>query len=258
MNPNHYPPEPLHYQAPNHVEIDGRPAQLTTLHVMLAWGLIDYWLVSVVVHILRAGAKDGESRSGALANAFTCFAKWFQFHGYKAPFYSAELDRLNGEIGDYRTESMEGGEIAGELTMRVADLRTENARLQSRIAELESELTRIRTMAERVEVFQDELADATVARIRTVAPALGTVAVEWTNDELEAWVIAKHGQPERPNEWRKCWNWLGDANRWTLVRAHGCTHANGWHGHAIGNPTRALTATEAARILNATKPGSAP
>jgi hypothetical protein len=109
-------------------------------------------------------------------------------------------------------------------------------RLQSRIAELE--------------------AAALTAVDRPVAPALDTPAVEWTDDELEAWVIARHGNPTRPNEWRKCWNWLGDANRWSLVRVDEL--ANAWHGHAIGNPAKGLSATEAARILNATKPGAAP
>jgi hypothetical protein len=166
---------------------------------------------------MRAGRKDGEPFADAVRNAFTCLALWFRSQSLPVPYYSAELDRL-----------------------------------QARIRELEAELTRIRTMADQVEVFKDELADATVARIRPVAPAPDTPPVEWTDDELEAWVIAKHGKPQRPNEWRMCWNWLGDANRWTLV------YSGGWHGQAVGSPSKGITATEAARILNATKPGGTP
>jgi hypothetical protein len=207
MNPDHYPPSPSYYRRGN---ADARDLVTPS-----------YWTDSALVHLMRAGRKDGEPFADAVRNAFVCLALWFRSQSLPVPFYSAELDRL-----------------------------------QARIRELESELTRIRTMAERVEVFQDELAAATVAQIRTVAPALDTVAVEWTDAELREWLTAKRGEPDHDGPQLKQWQWSG--NRWYVDAAWSAT---GWHGLAFSRVDTALpgfTATEAARILGATKPGAAP
>ena len=146
MNESHYPPSPSYYRRGN---ADARDLVTPS-----------YWTDSALVHLMRAGRKDGEPFADAVRNAFVCLALWFRSQSLPVPYYSDALDRL-----------------------------------QSRIAELESELTRIRTMAERVEVFQDEMAAATVARIRPVAPTLDAPPVEWTNDKLAEWLTAKHGRP---------------------------------------------------------------
>jgi hypothetical protein len=142
MNESHYPPSPSYYRRGN---ADARDLVTPS-----------YWTDSALVHLMRAGRKDGEPFADAVRNAFVCLALWFRSQSLPVPYYSDALDRL-----------------------------------QSRIAELESELTRIRTMAERVEVFQDELAAATVAQIRTVAPTpdafAGLLEVK-TDDDFRAWL----------------------------------------------------------------------
>jgi hypothetical protein len=82
---------------------------------------------------------------------------------------------------------------------------------------------------------------------RPVAPTPDTPAVEWTDDELREWCTQTHGEPNPDADGRfivwgesghafdsfdSTWN-TGDDHRWT-------------------------SATEAARILNAVKPGAAP
>jgi len=185
MNPNHYPPSPAYYR---HGNADARDLVTPS-----------YWTDSALVHLMRAGRKDGEPFADAVRNAFVCLALWFRSQSLPVPYYSAELDRL-----------------------------------QSRIAELE--------------------AAALTAAARPVAPAPDALPVEWTDDELEAWVVARHGQPVEFDGHRKRWDWMGHPDNWSLVRASITATLTAWYGHAIGNPSKGITATEAARILSATKP----
>jgi hypothetical protein len=116
-----------------------------------------------------------------------------------------------------------------------------------------AELDELRT--DRARLGAELAALRTPLESRPVSPTLDTDAAsvdEWTDAELREWATRTHGEPQRPNDWRMCWDWHGDANRWSLV------YSGGWHGRAIGNPTKGLTATEAARILGAVKSGGTP
>ena len=189
MNPDHYPPSPAYYL---HGNADARDLVTPS-----------YWTDSALVHLMRAGRKDGEPFADAVRNAFVCLALWFRSQGAPVPFYSAELDRL-----------------------------------QARISEL-------------------EVAALTAVESRPAAPTLDTPpAEEWTDAELQEWATRTHGEPRHPSEWRRCWYWSNDADWWCLVYSTG-THP-GWYGRAIASPTMGITATEAARILGAVKPGAAP
>jgi hypothetical protein len=333
MNESHYPPSPSYYR--RHPNIDARDLVSP-----------DYWTDSALVHLMRAGRKDGEPFADAVRNAFVCLALWFRSQSLPVPFYSAELDRLQARIRELERAEDDRG-IADavrqmndpawqparatfaklkESREECADLRDERARMQSRIAELEAANQRLhrRPVLELLELdapfgpvdlgpfslnatgtgnpqwitvtrpptdeedtghlhsvradspleavaklapwllerYLDAECERTALRARVaeleaaalsavsrpVAPTLDTPAVEWTDAELREWATRTHGKPQRPNEWRMCWDWLGDANRWSLV------YSGGWHGHAIGSPSKGITATEAARILNAVKP----
>jgi hypothetical protein len=91
MNPNHYPPSPAYYR--RHPNIDARDLVSP-----------DYWTDSALVHLFRAGRKDGEPFADAVRNAFVCLALWFRSQSLPVPFYSAEMDRLNGELDRLRAE----------------------------------------------------------------------------------------------------------------------------------------------------------
>jgi BMFP domain-containing protein YqiC len=144
---------------------------------------------------MRAGRKDGEPFADAVTNAFICLALWFRSQSLPVPFYSAELDRLQARIRELERAEDDRGIAEAVRQMNdpawqparatfaklkesreeCADLRDENARLQSRVAELE--------------------AAALTAVSRPVAPVPDAMVVEWTNDKLHEWLTAKHGQP---------------------------------------------------------------
>jgi hypothetical protein len=79
MNPNHYPPSPSYYR--RHPNIDARDLVSP-----------DYWTDSALVHLMRAGRKDGEPFADAVTNAFICLALWFRSQSLPVPHYSDALD----------------------------------------------------------------------------------------------------------------------------------------------------------------------
>jgi hypothetical protein len=85
MNPNHYPPSPSYYR--RHPNIDARDLVSP-----------DYWTDSALVHLMRAGRKDGEPFADAVRNAFICLALWFRSQSLPVPFYSAELDAAHKRL----------------------------------------------------------------------------------------------------------------------------------------------------------------
>jgi len=87
MNESHYPPSPAYYR--RHPNIDARDLVSP-----------DYWTDSALVHLMRAGRKDGEPFADAVRNAFICLALWFRSQSLPVPFYSAELDRLQSRIAE--------------------------------------------------------------------------------------------------------------------------------------------------------------
>jgi hypothetical protein len=89
MNESHYPPSPSYYR---HGNADARDLVTPS-----------YWTDSALVHLMRAGRKDGEPFADAITNAFICLALWFRSQEYLVPFYSAELDRLQSRIAELET-----------------------------------------------------------------------------------------------------------------------------------------------------------
>ena len=190
MNESHYPPSPAYYR--RHPNIDARDLVSP-----------DYWTDSALVHLMRAGRKDGEPFADAITNAFTCLALWFRSQSLPVPHYSDALDAAH-----------------------------------KRIAELEAAAL--------------EAAALTAVESRPVAPALDAPPVEWTDAELAEWLTANMGEPDHDGPRLKQWQWSGD--RWYVDAAWSST---GWHGLVFSRVDTAMpgfTATEAARILNATKP----
>ena len=92
MNPNHYPPSPAYYR---HSNADARDLVTPS-----------YWTDSALVHLMRAGRKDGEPFADAVRNAFVCLALWFRSQSLPVPFYSAELDRLQSRIAELEAAAL--------------------------------------------------------------------------------------------------------------------------------------------------------
>jgi hypothetical protein len=174
MNESHYPPSPSYYR---HGNADCRDLVTPS-----------YWTDSALVHLFRAGRKNGEPFADAVRNAFVCLALWFRSQSLPVPFYSAELDRL-----------------------------------QSRIAELESA--------------------ALTAVDRPGAPALDAPPVEWTDAELREWATRTHGEPS-PDADDRFIVWGESELAFDSLDST-------WN---TGSDHRWMSATEAARILNAIKP----
>ena len=84
MNPNHYPPSPSYYR---HGNADARDLVTPS-----------YWTDSALVHLMRAGRKDGELFADAVRNAFVCLALWFRSQGLPVPFYSDALDAAHKRL----------------------------------------------------------------------------------------------------------------------------------------------------------------
>jgi hypothetical protein len=193
MNESHYPPSPSYYRRP-----DADARDLVTP---------SYWTDSALVHLMRAGRKDGEPFADAVRNAFVCLALWFRSQGLPVPFYSDALDAAHKRIAELEAAALIAVKppyIKGEWTPR------------------------------------------------PVAPTLDTPAVEWTDAELWEWATAKYGKPAIMADGDSVWPGCG-------------VGAIGNKGDISGNRSWFLldtgatrSATEAARILNATKPGSAP
>jgi hypothetical protein len=143
MNESHYPPSPSYYRRGN---ADARDLVTPS-----------YWTDSALVHLMRAGRKDGEPFADAVRNAFVCLALWFRSQSLPVPFYSAELDRLQARIRELERAEDDRGiaeavrqmdDPAWPPNLQVNDkLRAENARLQSRIAELEAAARPVATEA---------------------------------------------------------------------------------------------------------------
>jgi hypothetical protein len=277
MNESHYPPSPSYYRRGN---ADARDLVTPS-----------YWTDSALVHLMRAGRKDGEPFADAVRNAFVCLALWFRSQSLPVPFYSDALDaahkRLHRrpvlelleidapfgpvDLGPFSLNATGTGNPQWISITRPPDVSDEEDTGHLHSVRAESPLEAVAKLAPwLLEQYLDAECERTALRARVaeleaaaltavsrpVAPALDTPAVEWTNAELQEWATRTHGKPKRPNDWRMCWDWLGDADSWSLVYSTG-THP-GWHGHAIASPPKGITATEAARILNATKPGAAP
>jgi hypothetical protein len=97
MNPNHYPPSPAYYR---HGNADAR--DLVTP---------DYWTDSALVHLMRAGRKDGEPFADAVRNAFTCLALWFRSQSLPVPFYSDALDAAHKRIAELEAAALEAAAL---------------------------------------------------------------------------------------------------------------------------------------------------
>jgi hypothetical protein len=89
---------------------------------------------------------------------------------------------------------------------------------------------------------------APAAPVETQEPAEPPVE-EWTNNELEAWLTERYGEPT-PSSTGECvaWNWMCDPEHWSLIQC-----LEGWCGLAVKSYDP-ITATEAAKRLGATKP----
>jgi hypothetical protein len=85
MNESHYPPSPAYYR--RHPNIDARDLVSP-----------DYWTDSALVHLMRAGRKDGEPFADAITNAFTCLALWFRSQSLPVPFYSDALEAAHKRL----------------------------------------------------------------------------------------------------------------------------------------------------------------
>jgi hypothetical protein len=84
MNESHYPPSPSYYR---HSGADARDLVSP-----------DYWTDSALVHLMRAGRKDGELFADAVRNAFTCLALWFRSQSLPVPHYSDALDAAHKRL----------------------------------------------------------------------------------------------------------------------------------------------------------------
>jgi hypothetical protein len=226
-----YPPSPDYYEAPDLIKVDGHRVRLNVHHVIDAWRL-DYWLGSAVAHILRAGRKPGETERAAITNAWGTLIGWFRCAEWSLP------------VGRLET----------------GELRAENARLRAELAALRTPLesdapTTVNSYTGDTSVASGPCPVAAALRPanikgewtpRSVEPAASVD--EWTDAELEAWVTAKWGEPApEPDARFTVW---GD-----LAPAYDSLDQT-WN---IGNDnSRWMPATEAARILGATKPPAAP
>jgi hypothetical protein len=97
MNPDHYPPSPSYYR---HSGADARDLVTPS-----------YWIDSALVHLMRAGRKDGEPFADAVTNAFVCLALWFRSQSLPVPFYSDALDAAHKRL--HRRPVLELLEIDG-------------------------------------------------------------------------------------------------------------------------------------------------
>jgi hypothetical protein len=229
-----YPPSPDYYEAPDLIKVDGQRVRLNVHHVIDAWQL-DYWLGSAVAHILRAGRKPGETERAAISNAWGTLIGWFRCAEWSLPVGRLETDAL----------------------------RAENARLRAELAALRTPLesdapTTVNSYTGDTSVASCPCPVAAALRPtnikgewtpRPVEPA--TSVNEWTDDELAEWLDANRCPHRITPHGVRIWDFQ------PCEYAYGMTLGdNGWHGLAIdhlGHPD-GKSATEAARILNATKP----
>jgi hypothetical protein len=98
MSPNHYPPSPAYYR--RHPNIDARDLVSP-----------DYWIDSALVHLMRAGRKDGELFADAITNAFTCLALWFRSQSLPVPHYSDALDAAHKRIAELEAAELEAAAL---------------------------------------------------------------------------------------------------------------------------------------------------
>jgi hypothetical protein len=265
MNPNHYPPSPSYYR---HGNADARDLVSPS-----------YWTDSALVHLMRAGRKDGEPFADAVRNAFVCLALWFRSQSLPVPFYSAELDaahkRLHRrpvlelleieapfgpvDLGPFSLNATGTGNPQWISITRPPDVSDEDDTGHIHGVRAESPLEAVAKLAPwLLEQYLDaecELAAlrATVAALtavdRPVAPALDPFAalleVE-TDEQLERWLWDNSTGIS-----------FKDANttRWAVNREilisfepHGHDARHPWRVHAPG--TFDSTATEAARTLH--------
>jgi hypothetical protein len=258
MNPNHYPPSPSYYRRGN---ADARDLVTPS-----------YWTDSALVHLMRAGRKDGEPFADAVRNAFTCLALWFRSQSLPVPFYSDALDaahkRLHRrpvlelleieapfgpvDLGPFTLNATGTGnpqwititrppadeEDTGHLHSVRADSPLEAVAklapwLLEQCLDAECELAALRARVAELE------AAALTAVSRPVAakpdPFAGLLEVK-TDEQLEAWVAANL---------ERC----GD----TISRAGTARNANTW---AIGEGR--YTASHAARTLHRILTGATP
>jgi hypothetical protein len=92
MNESHYPPSPAYYR---HSGADARDLVTPS-----------YWTDSALVHLFRAGRKDGEPFADAVRNAFTCLALWFRSQSLPVPFYSDALDAAHKRIAELEAAAL--------------------------------------------------------------------------------------------------------------------------------------------------------
>ena len=84
MNESHYPPSPAYYR---HGNADARDLVTPS-----------YWTDSALVHLMRAGRKNGEPFADAVRNAFVCLALWFRSQSLPVPHYSDALDAAHKRL----------------------------------------------------------------------------------------------------------------------------------------------------------------
>ena len=97
MNPDHYPPSPSYYR---HSGADARDLVTPS-----------YWTDSALVHLMRAGRKDGEPFADAVRNAFTCLALWFRSQSLPVPHYSDALDAAHKRIAELEAAALEAAAL---------------------------------------------------------------------------------------------------------------------------------------------------